>query len=74
MCLLSMFHTKKPVLPTQGHPRGIITCHFVVPEMRHMIFYGPKISCELQKFKRLHNKINVIHYSFKCLPQCLYEI
>ena len=37
-----MFHTKKRVLPTQGHPRGIITCYFVAPEIRHIIFYGPK--------------------------------
>ena len=32
----------KLALPAQGHPRDTIIYHFVVSEMRYMIFYGPK--------------------------------
>ena len=65
MFLLSMFHTKKLILPTQGRPCRIIMHHFVVSEIRHVIFYDAKKSCKLQKLKRFHNKSNVMCCPFK---------
>ena len=46
MCVLSMFHTNEDLFFQHKHIHTVL-----VPEMRHMIFYGPKKSRELQKFK-----------------------